>query len=411
MMTRSARRGHSSLDARQALGLALLGLACSGSVEPDAESCPEQAELPSGEARLVAHWGGASASTNVLSLAEGTACDPFVLGQVEGRADVAGESLEEATFIARLDAHGATRWLAAWPLASVQHSALLPAGAGGVWAFGQKTAAADLGDGQPDAHIDSRVLARYDARGELQALHAAQEEWVSACSSAEADRVGVLIREGGAAARFDLFDANATPVAQLNLEPTGSDPVVALARDGGVVVAGWDFPDLVLERFDASGTSLWRERKLGSVPSAVTVLPDGRIAINGYYRSIEDPPPPGGPTLQGQFVELRAADGALLWELTHPLIDAEVGAATSGPLVLVGRDDGAREMVAQRIELDGTWGPRLPYIPDSSVGSSTFAVGQRALWLGGATTREIELARELFTPRGTADAFLLELGL
>jgi hypothetical protein len=409
MIASSTRRDRLWLDAWKALGSALLALACSTSDE--GERCPAQALLPSGQARLVAHWGGASASSSVHSLVEGTACDPFVLGQVEGRADVAGESLEDATFIARLDAHGATRWVQSWPLASVQHSALLPASGGGVWAFGQKMGAADLGDGRLDANIDSGVLARYDANGELQALHAAQEEWVRACASAEAERAGVLIREDGAATRFDVFDAGATRVAQLSLEPMGSDPHVALTPDGGVVVAGWAFPELVLERFDAAGTSLWRARKLGSVPGAVAVLPDGRIAINGYYRSVEDPPPPGGPTLQGQFVELRGADGALLWELSHPLRDAEVGVSASGALVLVGRDDGARELVAQRIELDGSWGWRTPYIPDNSFGRSALGVGQRSLWLGGTTMRELELAGEAVTPLGTADAFLLELAL
>jgi hypothetical protein len=397
------------LEARTRLGLALFTLACSGSVDP--ERCPEGAELPTGQARLVAHWGGASAATMISSVAEGAACDPFVLGQVEGRADVAGESVEDATFLARLDAHGAALWVKSWPMLSVQHSAVLPAGEGGVWAFGQKQAPADLGDGEPDANVDSRVLARYDARGELQALHAAPEEWVSACSSAAAERVGVLIREDGTATRLDVFDSSATRVAQLALEPRGSDPVAAIAPDGGVITAAWDFPYGVIERFDASGAPLWRQQLLGSVPSAVAVLPDGRVAANGYWRSIEDPPPPGGPTRQGYFVQLRASDGELLWELAHPLVDAAVEGTASGELVLVGRDDGTREMVAQRIESDGSWGWRVPYIGDSSSGRSPFAVGQRSLWLGGMTMRELELAGELVTPLGTADAFMLELAL
>ena len=149
---------HLPLGARTPLGLALLTLACSGSV--DAQRCPEGAELPSGQTRLVAHWGGASASTMVLSVAEGAACDPFVLGQVEGRADVAGESVEDATFLARLDAHGAALWVKSWPMLSVQHSAVLPAGGGGVWAFGQKQGpeagrSAGVGRGPPALAAES----------------------------------------------------------------------------------------------------------------------------------------------------------------------------------------------------------------------------------------------------------------
>jgi hypothetical protein len=394
------------------VGGLLVALGCSGEVEEVPHGCDAARALASGEARVALHWGEPGASISIDAVAEGSACDAFMAGRIDGHAAPWGDPVADVSFLAHLDEASNLSWVQTWPSSTLQVGELAAAPEGGVWFSAQAMAPVDLGDGEVHAvGSGASVLARYTTIGGLAASLVAPEKSAQALSSSvDAHRVSLIV--SGEELGLQLFDDAASPLLQLPVPPSGGfTHFFGLDAEGGVRMATWQYPYMVVERYDSAGALLWKQQQLGVLPESVAVLPSGEVVIVELHRGIEDPPPPTGVRTLGYFVQLRAATGELLWEVERDASNASVLVNRAGSMVLLGFDPVSRGVVTRIIDPSGSLGAKVPFVGDDTFLTRSSALGQRSFWTPGTIAATTEVAGEQLVLLGVQDAVLAQVGL
>lgn len=221
---------------------------------------------PAGAPAWSAKYSG-SLGTDVrpLRIAATSGGAPVVVGQYLGAPDLGGGPLPSSNgfglFLAGLSQGGAFQWAHAWPSFSVTPNALANDATGDVYVTGHFAPPMDFGNGAIGAGIADEIFL-------------------------------IRVSQGGTTVWSKAFD-----------NPVTSMPVLALAKNGDVLLAGDSYQpvdfgagpipgqDMWLTAFSPSGESLW-SRGFGTTPGgdlmkAIVATPSG-VALAGTLRGAVD---------------------------------------------------------------------------------------------------------------------------